>query len=126
MAITVENGAGRIYLNGERGTEHKAPQGLNVQSPKDFTKTYNYIGKAVGTDVPYFNGRIDELKIYNYALTKQEIAEEYYTVTGVESICDMEIYDLYDWDFNHNCKVDLPDFAEIAAKWLLDYRIYPD
>ena len=62
----------------------------------------------------------------NYALTKQEIAEEYYSVTGVESICDLEIYDLYDWDFDRNCKVDLPDFAEVAARWLADYRIYPD
>lgn len=126
MVVTVENGYGRIYLNGECGTENKAPQGLPLQSPIDFTKTYNYIGKAVGVDVPYLNGRIDDLKIYNYALTKQEIAEEYYRVTGVESICDREIYDLYDWDFNLNCKVDLPDLAEMAAKWLIDYRIFPE
>jgi hypothetical protein len=126
MVVTVENGYGRIYLNGECGTENEAPQGLPVQSPLNFTKTYNYIGKAVGVDVPYFNGRIDDLKIYNYALTKQEIAEEYHRVTGVESVCDMEIYDLWDWDFNHNCRVDLPDFAEIAAKWLMDYRIFPE
>ena len=108
MVITVEDGAGRIYLNGECGTESESPQGLNVQSPMEFTKTYNYIGKSLWADVPYLNARIDELKIYNYALTKQEIAEEYNIVTGVESICDLEIYDLYDWDFNRNCRVDLP------------------
>lgn len=128
MVVTVEDEAGRIYLNGECGTEDESPQGLNVQSPIDFTKTFNYIGKAINdtNNFQYLNGRIDDLKIYNYAMTKQEIAEEYNTVTGVESICDLEIYDLYDWDFNRNCRVDLPDFAEIAAKWLVDFRIYPD
>ncbi|HOL89615.1 MAG TPA: LamG domain-containing protein, partial [Anaerohalosphaeraceae bacterium] len=126
MVVTVENGYGRIYLNGECGTENEAPQGLPLQSPINFTKTYNYIGKAVGATVPYLNARIDELKIYNYAMNKQEIAEEYNRVTGVESVCDLEIYDLYDWDFNRNCKVDLPDFAEIAARWMMDYRIFPE
>lgn len=126
VVVTVEDGYGRIYLNGECGTENKSPQGLTLQSPIGFKKTYNYIGKAVGADVPYLNARIDDFRIYNYALTKQEIAEEYNRVTGVESICDLEIYDLYDWDFNRNCKIDLPDFAEIAAKWLVDYRIFPD
>lgn len=126
VVVTVENGYGRIYLNGECGTENEAPQGLPLQSPLNFTKTYNYIGKAVGADVPYLNARIDELKIYNYALSKQEIAEEYNRVTGVESVCDRELYDLYDWDFNLNCRVDLPDFAEIAARWMEDYRIFPE
>jgi len=126
VVVTVEDGYGRIYLNGECGTENKSPQGLTLQSPIDFKKTYNYIGKAVGADVPYLNARIDDFRIYNYALTKQEIAEEYNRVTGVESICDLEVYDLYDWDLNRNCKIDLPDFAEIAGKWLVDYRIFPD
>jgi hypothetical protein len=126
VVVTVEDGYGRIYLNGECGTESKSPQGLTLQSPIGFKKTYNYIGKAVGADVPYLNARIDDFRIYNYALTKQEIAEEYNRVTGVESICDLEIYDLYDWDLNRNCKIDLPDFAEIAAKWLVDYRVFTD
>lgn len=126
VVVTVEDGYGRIYLNGECGTEDQNPQGLTLQSPIDFTKTYNYIGRAVGANVPYLNARIDDFRIYNYALSKQEIAAEYNRVTGVESICDLDIYDLYDWDLNRNCIVDLPDLAEIAAKWLVDFRIFPD
>ena len=126
MVVTVEDGYGRIYLNGECGTEDESPQGLPLRSPIEFTKTFNYIGRAVGATVPYFNGRIDEFKIYNYALTSEEIAEEYSKVTGVESICDRLVYDLYDWDYDLNCKVDLGDFAEIAARWLDNYRIFPE
>ncbi|HPP55068.1 MAG TPA: immunoglobulin domain-containing protein [Anaerohalosphaeraceae bacterium] len=114
---------GKIYINGQYGG------GEGLYHPNEISKMYNYIGKAIdqtGTP-PNFNGLIDELKIYNYAKTAEEIAREYMAVrTDVESICNMESYDLADWDYNSNCRIDLPDLAEIAERWLDNYLVYFD
>ncbi len=132
VAITIEadddgeGGRGRIYIGGEHGTETETPQILNVPNMKEMTKTIHYIGKNIGFSAPLFNGRIDEFKIYNYARTSEEIAQDYLGIVPEESLCDMENYDLYDWDYDRNCQIDLRDFAEIAAHWMEDYRVFPD
>ncbi len=132
VAITIEadedgqGGTGRIYFGGEHGTETETPQIMNIPKMTEITKTLHYIGKNIGFTAPLFNGRIDEFKIYNYARTKEEIAQEYYGITGDASVCDMENYDLYDYDYDRNCVVDLSDFAKIAVRWLDDYRIYAE
>jgi hypothetical protein len=46
--------------------------------------------------------------------------------TEVESICNWDDYDLDDWDYDNSCEVDLPDFAEIAERWLENYIVYAD
>ena len=79
------------------------------------------------TSPPNFNGQIDDFKIYNYAKTAEDIAREYMEVrTDVEFICNMDDYDLADWDYNGNCRVDLLDLVEVAEHWLLDYLVYFD
>src|SRR5690606_38415387 len=86
---------GKIYINGQ----HRGKDGL--YHPSVIPKPLNYIGKAISTvdTAPNFDGLIDELKIYNYAKTADEIAQEYMDViTSVQFICDMEDYDLDDWD----------------------------
>lgn len=133
VAITIqadEDGTGargRIYLGGQHGTEAETPQVLNVPKLTEITKTLNYIGQRFSFTAPTYNGRIDEFKIYNYAKTSEEIAQEYLDdVPDADTLCDMEKYDLYDYDYDFNCRVDLADFAEIAAKWLDSYRIFPE
>jgi len=114
---------GKIYINGQYGG------GDGLYHPSELSKPLNYIGKAINeTDSPpNFNGLIDELKIFNYAKTPEQIAKEYMAVrTDVDFICDMDSYDLETWDFNGNCRVDLPDFVEIAEKWLQNYLVYFD
>ena len=131
IAITIEAGepgddaSGRIYLGGQHGTEYESPQRLDLASLVDINKTYHLLGKGNAFSPPLFNGRIDEFKIYNYVRTSEEIAQDYTDITGDESLCNLEIYDLYDYDFDNSCRVDLPDFAEIAAHWLEDYIILP-
>ncbi len=114
---------GKIYINGQYGGRD------GLYQPTQIPKPLNYIGKAVSTtdNPPNFNGLIDELKIYNYVKTAEEIAREYMAVrTEVESICDMESYNLADWDYNRNCRIDLLDLAEIAERWLNNYLVYFD
>jgi hypothetical protein len=112
---------GKLYIDGEYLDTDL------VYSTLDLNKTFAYIGRRIDADfgsAPLFDGFIDELKIYNYVLSTEEIAREYMAVrTDVEYVCNEEIYDLGNYDYDHNCRVDLADFAEIIAEWLKDFKI---
>jgi hypothetical protein len=72
-----------------------------------------------------FNGYIADLRVWNYGLSTDEIAQTYMADnTNVAYVCESEIKDL-PYDFNGNCIIDLGDFAMIAATWLDSDRIYP-
>jgi hypothetical protein len=71
----------------------------------------------------YFDGLIDNLRVYNYVLPSEDIAQEYYNLTG-KSGC---IYlDFPGSNFNVDntgtsyCRVDLADFAVMAQNWLAE------
>lgn len=68
---------------------------------------------------------IDDLKMYSYPLSTEEIAQYYLAYSGAEWVCNYEAYDLL-YDFDGNCRVDLADLAFLAATWLDSYRIYPN
>jgi hypothetical protein len=57
-----------------------------------------------------FTGRIDDARLYNYALSGAEVADLY--------ACSLIVYDL---DFD--CDVDLVDFSVLAGLWLDQYDI---
>ena len=57
----------------------------------------NYIGKSQYAADPYFNGVIDDLKIYSYARSTKVIAQDYLQLKG-GWVCDNEDYDLL-YDF---------------------------
>ena len=71
----------------------------------------------------YSDGLIDNLRVYNYVLPSEDIAQEYYNLTG-KSGC---IYlDFPGSNFNVDntgtsyCRVDLADFAVMAQNWLAE------
>ena len=67
-----------------------------------------------------FDGELDDLKMYNYRLTEQEVIDE--TLAGPENwVCENPPL----FDFSGNCIVDLADFAIFAERWLECGR-YPD
>ncbi|AQQ09434.1 Immunoglobulin I-set domain protein [Sedimentisphaera cyanobacteriorum] len=68
-------------------------------------------------------GVFDEIKMYNYALTTDQIAQEYYDITG-ESFCKDPYSEDLQFDFNGDCKVDLADFAMMAVDWN-ESNLYP-
>jgi hypothetical protein len=72
-----------------------------------------------------FNGYIADLRVWNYSLTTEEVAQAYMDDdTNAAYVCDDENYDL-DYDWNDNCIIDLGDFAMLAQAWLDSDRIYP-
>jgi hypothetical protein len=72
----------------------------------------------------YFWGMIDDVRIYNYARSAVQVAQDYANVMNV-SVCNREGTADMQFDTNDDCKVDLTDFAQLAADWLNDNRIYP-
>jgi len=121
IAFTLTGTTGRLYYNGELVAANTSMS----FNPIDLAAAVNYLGKSQYTTDPDFDGLIDDLKIYNYARSTVEIAQEYLAVMG-GSVCNREIYDMGMYDADGDCRISLPDFAAFAARWLEDDRIYPN
>jgi len=138
-----EGGAGRVATTLVQGDWHQITVTYDAASLT--TRMYNNgelvatgSGFTYGTGVnsgfklgcnndngsEFFYGVLDDVKVYNYARTTEQIAQDYLAVRG-GWVCNYELYDL-PYDFNNDCIVDLADFAIFAEKWLDSYRIYPD
>lgn len=61
-----------------------------------------------------YAGWMDDLRLYDYALTAQEVADVYLLNAGVEYICPQPV----EFDLDGNCRFDLNDFAILAESWL--------
>lgn len=68
VAVTCDSAEIKIYLNGVMDAK-------KIQGQIPVTKGVDLIiGKTIGTGSPFFDGMIDEMRIYNRALTAEEIA----------------------------------------------------
>jgi hypothetical protein len=119
IVVTLNGNTGRMYVNGELVATNTA---ITI-NPVDFNPQLNYISKSQFSADPFFNGMIDDLKIYNYALNTEQIALDYLDIRG-DWICNRELTAL-PYDFNGNCMIDLGDFAIFAGQWMDSNRIYP-
>ncbi|MDQ0064070.1 LamG-like jellyroll fold domain-containing protein [Paenibacillus harenae] len=72
VAVTLGGGTAKLYVNGVE----KAKAGNFTIKPSDFKPKKNYIGKSQFND-PLLSGMIDEFRIYNYALSAEEIQGVY-------------------------------------------------
>ena len=80
-----------------------------------------------GTVKDFFIGLIDELKVYNYALTADAVAVAYEGYTGLDTCVHPPALDFTgpgpddsdaDGVFDTDCVVDIYDFAYFASSWL--------
>ena len=81
VAVTLAQGKARLYVNGVLKDESNA----FTISPLDFRPALNYIGRSQFSD-PLFNGYIDDFRVYNYALSANEIAGVPGLLSDVEDI----------------------------------------
>ncbi len=112
MVITMDPaGVAILYYNG-------LPVATgSVTVPNQTIRTLNYIGKSNWAD-DLFAGQMDDLKLYNYSLSAEEIATAFAEVNG--NFCmEKPAYDISD-----DCRVNIEDFALIATQWL-DCGFYP-
>jgi len=109
LVATYENDTVTWYVDGVLGGSATT----NLQ-----TQDIVHLGKRAHSD-PVWQGWVDEARIYNYALDAYEVAQLYIDVVPDAVICPE--YDAA--DLNKDCKVNLADFAELAAVWMQCGRI---
>ncbi|MBQ6433177.1 MAG: RICIN domain-containing protein [Bacteroidaceae bacterium] len=82
VAVSFSAEAITLYLNGQAvGTT------TDIKTrPADFRPVFNYIGRSQFTADPMLNAAIDEVRIYNYALTAEEIAALYNATEETDGI----------------------------------------
>jgi hypothetical protein len=68
IAVTRDGNLARLYVNGVL----TASNTITI-APASFNPMLNFIGDSQNDLIPLFNGRLDELFIYNYALSDSEI-----------------------------------------------------
>ncbi len=117
FTLVRENETMKLYVNGVLCSQSEA---FGKNTPFDIENSMNYIGKSQFSADPYFNGHIDEFKVFNKALTLTEIVEN--MSTGIKS--DYAAYasysaDLYDGKEIKN-DIDLISFenSETSLTWL--------
>ena len=71
------------------------------------------IGSSEANGGNPWSGLIDDVKIYNYALTPAEASSIYTTDTGA-TVCSEPLQ----YDLNGDCKVDFIDFAIFMEAWM--------
>ncbi|MCE5187553.1 MAG: hypothetical protein LLF76_15635 [Planctomycetaceae bacterium] len=112
FAVTINTNAtnnAAIYRNGVRvayGT---------VNLPNPVIRTNCFIGRSEWNGDSLFRGQMDDFRVYNYALTRQDIAQMYMNGSGnTTPICQYAP----SYDYNADCMFNLEDFVVFAAQWL--------
>jgi len=113
VAVTYFDGVARIYVDGLQ----RAVGGFRLANKAD-AKFWIGRNESIGER---FDGFIDDLKAFNYALSPEEVVDLYYTETG-SPVC---IYGNPVGDLNNDCKISIDDFAAMAQQWLTD-GFYPN
>lgn len=79
FAVTLNGTVGVLYVD---GVEVGRNSGMTI-TPADLgITTQNWVGRSQYSSDPYLNGRVDDLRIYNYGLSASEIAA---LATGITS-----------------------------------------
>ncbi|MBX3427545.1 MAG: alginate lyase family protein [Pirellulales bacterium] len=74
VAVTLSGGVGIVYVNGAEAGRNSS---MTLTPSSLGATTQNYIGKSQYND-PYLDGRIDDFRIYNFALGATDVSQLYY------------------------------------------------
>ncbi|HPP56811.1 MAG TPA: hypothetical protein PK054_09570 [Anaerohalosphaeraceae bacterium] len=113
LAVTMD-GSGNVvlYKNG------RPIQNGTVLMPNVAVRTVNYIGESNWAADALYAGLMDEVKLYNYAMTPSQIAQVYYEQEG-EFCLQNPVGDLSGPQDQPDCVVDLYDLKKLAEDFLL-------
>jgi hypothetical protein len=116
-------GTSTLYLNGMVAAQSEN----DLYWPKLPDQSDLFIGAGQNENPAnfYFNGLIDDVRVYNYAMELDEVRLQYTDVVGPACLFGNPIGDLTGPDGNPDCLVDLLDLALIAEHWL-DHGFFPD
>ena len=117
------SGNARLYIDGVlQGSVTGFSYGTGVDAPLKLA--CSNFSEETGVSSEYFNGMVDDVRIYNYARSSAQVAQDFLAVNG-GWVCDIEGTADLTLDLNDDCQVDLADFAVMAAAWMNSNRIYP-
>jgi len=115
VAATFDNGLATLYVDGVRDGD------ANIVNYNNWTPDANMcIGTNLIADANNcFDGAIDDVRLYNYPLSKVEMAAIYLETEPYVCTANKAA------DLNGDCKIDFSDFAIFAQNWLITVD-YPD
>jgi hypothetical protein len=115
---TLVTNQAKLYLDGNLVREGTWAGAIQLMLPS----TYCIGRTSLGSNIGFYNGLIDELKVYNYILSLTDIRRDY--LLGAPYICDAAAYpSIQAFDFDGNCQISFGDFAILAQNWLNHARI---
>jgi hypothetical protein len=117
-ALTVEPTVGTLYMYD--GTMHRATNLANVHMVEEFDCVTDIAwNRSKGVDKRHFDGRIDEVRIYDYTLSQGEVL---YLADPTGTFYQP----LEDWraDIDGDDKVDVKDYVILANNWF-DEILWP-
>lgn len=83
VAVTLGRDKVTIYLDGEPVASSEA---ITIR-PKDFRPVLNFLGRSQFVSDPYLQANLDDVQIYNYALSGDEVKQAMNgPVTGIEEV----------------------------------------
>ncbi|MCI8404750.1 MAG: hypothetical protein HFE49_07610 [Clostridia bacterium] len=102
-AVTVDNGSVSYYRNGRL---IKSKSGLSVK-PADIKDELNYIGKSHYDGDAYLSASVDDFRVYDSALTRQEISDVM-SDGNINSEILLKSYSIEDGQIITGDKINLP------------------
>lgn len=111
LAVSCDGAETRLYFNGQYVATVNEVRNVFGQ----YTIGVNRAGAT------FFNGAIDDVKVYNYAMDPFQVADIYIKVKPDEKICAQAL----PGDVNGDCTINLEDILGFARDWL-KCNIVPD
>jgi len=120
LAGTFDGNSVKCYVNGQREGTNNDANALVILS-QDINDLA--IGDRSDATDRSFIGTIDDVRVYNYALSEEEIRHIATDTTGIFSV--QSIANLYNKEKLGERAVNLRDYAELAKSWL-EKKLWPE
>ena len=101
VAVTIGQGKTAIYIDGE---EAASTTGITIK-PSDIRPAMNFLGRSQFDSDPALTGTVQDVRIYNYALTAEE----------VKQAMKLEVESPVKGDVNGDGTVDVADISSIIS-----------
>ncbi|WP_370479275.1 LamG-like jellyroll fold domain-containing protein [Tamlana flava] len=91
VALTLGASGAKIYVDGDLVGENT---GITLR-PEDIVAVKNYIGRSQYNQHAYFSGKIDDFRVYNYAMSPEQISDLHSVTLSVEDVGVLESLTLW-------------------------------
>ncbi len=113
VCVSFDGSVATLYINGTDEFDLESASSATVAlTPETEGSTINIgAGKTDGT--LWFNGALDDIRIYNHPMTPEEVAKTWMDVTQKDPKINCPASDL-----TGDCKTNFADIAMVADEWL--------